>query len=183
MLVFDKDYYDNNIPNVNHPHYLKRAKWIADNVDSGRVIITGAGFGWIVFHLITLGVDVIGIESSQYAFKQSKVKGNMSNKCVSLFPFLFTDNIFSWNFLDCLNDDNVEAVCDNLNKAGKQIHILCIDNDDKQSQDYFDLGYFIKSIDYWFDLLPDAIFINYHTGKISNSCCLKIPTSWDRISE
>lgn len=183
MLVFDKDYYDNNIPNVNHPHYLKRAKWIVDNIDSGRVVIVGAGFGWTVFHLINFEVDVIGIELSQYAFEQSKVKGYMSNQCVSLFPFFSNDQIFSWNFLDCLNGDNVKDICDNLNGVEKQVHILCTDNDDKQSQSYFDLGYFIKPMDYWLDLLPDAILIDYHTRKVSNSCCLKIPTSWDRISE
>ena len=183
MLIFDKDYYDNSFPNVDHSHYSKRAKWIADNVDSGRVVIAGAGFGWTIYYLITLGVDVIGIELNQYAFEQSKVKGNMSNQCISLFPFFLTDKVFSWNVLDCLNENNVEAVCNNLNNAGEQTHVICCDNEDSESDNYKSQGFFIKGIDYWLDLLPDAIIVDYHTGKVFNSASLKIPLLWNKISD
>ena len=70
-----------------------------------------------------------------------------------------------------------------MNVTHKQIHIICTDNHDLQSEQYSKDGYFIKPMSYWINLLPKAILVDYHTGTVYNKELLKIPLSWDKISE
>lgn len=185
MIKFDKIYYRNNLPNINHLHYMKRAKWIKNNVSNGRIVIVGAGFGWTIFNLLEIGInDVIGIDKSEYVYQQSNVYENMVNCSVEEFIFFLTDNIFSWNFLDCIESEIIaEKICNKMNKTKKQIHVICCDNDDYDSENYKNQNYFIKPIEYWTNLLPDAKIIDYHSGKISDKSFLKVPLSWNKISE
>jgi hypothetical protein len=60
---------------------------------------------------------------------------------------------------------------------------LCCDNKDADSENYIKNGYFIKPIDYWKELLPNAILVDYHTEIVYNKDSLKIPLSWNIISE
>lgn len=187
-MIFNEIYYRENNLEQNHNHYQLRARWIRRWMKgkSGRVVIIGAGLGWTVRYLDELGIDVIGIEKSKYACKSGFA--GLVNKDIKDFQFISTDNIFSWNVLDCLKSEkDAEKICQCMNVTNKQIHILCIDNEDKQSEQYKKDGYFIKPMQYWMKLLPMAILVNYHTGGLYNLNIeisdLKIPLSWNLISK
>ena len=91
--------------------------------------------------------------------------------------------IFSWNVLDCLNEQKAVEIAKHLNKfKAQQIHVVCC-LEDKTSYKYIDQGYFIKSIDYWRKLLPNAIIVEYGTEHVYGSKSLKIPLSSHKVSK
>ena len=188
MIRSGKVYYQENNLLKDHNHYLLRARWIYRWMKKrvGRIIILGAGIGWTVHHLRVLGIEAIGLERSRYAVNNSVTP--LEKTAIQSYGFLSYDNVFSWNVLDCLKGEGeAKAIANRLKVVNNQIHVLCTDNEDLQSKEYKEAGYFIKPMQYWMELLPKAIFVNYHTGGLFNLNIeitdLKIPMSWGKISE
>lgn len=177
-LQFDERFFTEEIKDKDYPHYLKRAEWIANYINPNSIVyILGCGFGYLVKYLRNLGVNAIGIEIADYAFQNKKDDSILHSDVVDI-DYSNAHYLFSWNLLDCLNDQKAVEVANHINKfSAQQIHIICT------SEHYIEQGYFIKPMSYWEGLFPDAILIEYETRKVSNSGTLKIPLSWDLVSE
>lgn len=183
ILKFDERFFTEEIrANIDHPHFLQRAKWIANYIKLNSIVyILGCGFGYLVKHLRDLEVNVIGIEISDYAYEHRKNQSIILADIVNI-DYSNADYIFSWNVLDCLNEKKAVEIANHLNKfSAQQIHIVCC-LEDKTSQKYIKQGYFIKSILYWQKLMPNAIFVEYGTEKVYGIDSLKIPLSCNKVS-
>jgi len=171
-MDFDEKFFTEEIKgHIDYPHFLQRAKWIKSVIEKGvSVCILGCGFGHLVKHLIQLGVNAVGFDISRYAFEH-----RVSNlvMCGSAADVEIDSNtwVFSWNVLDCLDKITASEIAKNLSHINTQIHIVCC------SGDY--PGYFIKSKEYWEDLFPQAVIIDYQKPPSD----LHVPTSWGRVSE
>ena len=167
---------------TNHPHFLKRAKWIANYIEPNSIVyILGCGFGYTVKYLRDLGVNAIGIEVSEYAYNRKK-DDYIFNWDIIDCDFSNAHYLFSWNVLDCLNETKAVEIANHLNKfSAQQIHIVCC-LEDKPAKKYIDQNYFIKPIKYWQDLMPNAILVEYGTEKVYGIDSLKIPLSCNKVS-
>jgi len=169
-MEFDEEFFTKEINGeIDHPHFLQRAKWIKNYIPPGSwVCILGCGFGHLVKHLRDLGVNVFGVDVSVYAFN-CRVDEQVFCSPAESFKFPKGVYIFSWNLLDCLTEDIALKLSQNL-KGFKQIHVVCCSGDYKK--------YYIKPKKYWNILFPDAIIIDYE-NPFSD---LHIPLSWGRVS-
>jgi len=172
-MNFDETYYTTDIKGaIDHPHFKERANWIDEYItgDNPKVYILGCGFGYIIKHLRLLGVNAYGVELP-YAYSQ-RVTDYMFECDIKDADMSDADYIFSWNILDCLSDDSVKGIIENLKKfTCPQIHILCASGDYK--------GYFIKPVDYWCSFLPKAIIVDYETKTGLKG----LPLSWGFVSD
>jgi len=174
-MDFDEKFFTEEIQgHIDHPHFLQRAKWIKEYVpDYAVVYIFGCGFGHLVKHLRELGVNAYGYDVSLYAFEHrvSKFVYNISAENFKISDVLVSSAfIFSWNMLDCLDEETAKKISVNIKNFSNQIHVLCCYGNYN--------GYYIQSKGYWEDLFPNALIIDYH-HPISD---LNIPTSWGSVS-
>lgn len=172
-MNFDSTYYTTEVNGtMDHPHFAQRADWIKSYItgDNPKIYILGCGFGHLVKHLRLLGINAYGVELS-YAYSQ-RVIDEVFNVDIKDADMSDADYIFSWNVLDCLNDNNVEAVLENLNLFScPQAHVVCTTDDYE--------GYFIKSVAYWHNVLPNAHIISYE----DKSGLEGMPLSWGLVAE
>ena len=181
-LQFDERFFTEEIRDEDFPHNKKRAEWIVNYINPDSIVyILGCGFGYLVKHLRDLGVNAIGIEIAEYAYNLKK-DDSIVHESIENIDYSNAHYIFSWNVLDCLNEQNVMNIASHLNKfSAQQIHIVCC-LEDKTAHKYVNQGYFIKSVSYWQNLMPNAIFVEYGTEKVYGTESLKIPLSWDKVS-
>ena len=181
-LQFDERFFTEDVRDEDFPHYLERAKWIDNYIKPDSIVyIIGCGFGYLVKHLRGLGVNAIGIEIAEYAYNLKK-DDSIVHESIENIDYSNAHYIFSWNVLDCLNEQNVMNIASHLNKfSAQQIHIVCC-LEDKTAYKYVNQGYFIKSVSYWQNLMPNAIFVEYGTEKVYGTETLKIPLCWDKVS-
>lgn len=181
-LEFDERFFTEEIRDIDYPHFKERAKWIANYIEPNSVVyILGCGFGYLVKYLIDLGVNAIGIEVGKYAYNLKKDSSIILADIVDI-DYSNAHYLFSWNVLDCLNEQKAVETANHLNKfSAQQIHIVCC-LEDKTAHKFIDQGYFIKSIEYWRNLMPNAIIVEYGTEKVYSVESLKIPLSWNKVS-
>ena len=177
-MIFDERFFTEEIKDVDYPHYQKRAEWINNYINPNSIVyILGCGFGYTVKYLIELGVNTIGIEIGEYAYNNKKDNSIVFDDIVNI-DYSNADYLFSWNVLDCLTQQKAVDIANQLNMfSAQQIHIICT------SEHYIEQGYFIKPMSYWEGLFPNAILIEYETRKVFNSGSLKIPLSWNLVSD
>ncbi len=177
-LQFDEKFFTEDIKDVDYPHYLKRAEWIANYINPNSIVyILGCGFGYLIKHLRELGINAIGIEVGEYAYDRKKDDSIIYDDIVNI-DYSNAHYLFSWNVLDCLNEQKAVEVANHLNKfSAQQIHIICT------GEHFIEQGYFIKPMSYWEGLFPNTILIEYETRKVFNSSSLKIPLSWELVSD
>ncbi|MEE9438981.1 MAG: hypothetical protein V3V14_08285 [Saprospiraceae bacterium] len=183
-LEFDERFFTEEIRDEDFPHYLERAKWIDNYIEPDSIVyILGCGFGYLVKHLRDLGVNTFGVDIGDYA-NQNKKSDYIFKECVATINLTNADYIFSWNMLDCLDETIAPKIATNLNKHSvPQIHIVCCLEDVKSAQSFLEQGYFIKSIQYWQNLMPNAMFVEYNTEKVYGVDSLKIPLSAGKVSD
>ena len=181
-LKFDERFFTEEIRDEDFPHYLERAKWIDNYITKDSIVyILGCGFGYLVKYLRDLGVNAFGVEIAEYAYNLKKDDLIIHEDIVNV-DYLNAHYIFSWNMLDCLNETKAVEIANHLNQfSAQQIHIVCC-LEDKTAHKFINQGYFIKSIQYWQNLMPNAIFVEYGTEKVYGTESLKIPLSWDKVS-
>lgn len=177
-LQFDEKFFTEDIKDVDYPHYLKRAEWIANYINPNSIVyILGCGFGYLVKYLKNLGINAIGVELADYAYNIKKDDSILHADIINV-DYSNADYLFSWNVLDCLTEQKAIDVANQLNRfSAQQIHIICTD------EIFIAQKYFIKPMSYWQNLFPNAILIEYETRKVFNSLSLKIPLSWDLVSD
>ena len=172
-MEFDEQYYKTEIRGaIDHPHFRQRAEWIKATVPPDSIVyILGCAFGWTVKHLRELGITAYGIESSEYAYSQ-RVSEYVFHAKAEELPGYFQDAfIFSWNVLDCLNEESATKLAIHL-QGFNQCHIVSC------SGDY--PGYFIRPLAWWKTLFEFfAVFID-HENPISE---YHVPTSWGKVSK
>jgi len=154
-MDFNSDYYITDIKgSIDHPHFKKRADWIKEYIigNKPKIYILGCGYGFTVKYLRLLGINAYGVELP-YAYSQ-RIVDEIFSCDIKDADMSDADYIFSWNVLDCLNEESVKDVMNNLKKfTCTQVHVICTsDNYPK---------YFIKPVSYWKSFLPDAIFVDY----------------------
>lgn len=171
------------------PHFQKRAKWITSFVEpSKKIYVLGCGFGYVIKYLLQLGyTNIKGVELSDYAYQKAtelNLDSYIIHDCIAKVDYSDADLIISWNVLDCITPALAQEIANTLNKSvGVQIHIICT-IDDIGAQQYLEQKFYIQSIEYWQILFPNAVLVKYHSGKIyGTSTLLKIPLSWDKVSE
>lgn len=181
-LEFNERFFTEEIRDEDFPHYLKRAKWIANYIKPNSIVyILGCGFGYLIKHLRELEINAIGIEVGEYAYNRRK---DDSIICADIVDIDYSNAhyLFSWNVLDCLNEEKAVEIANHLNKfSAQQIHIVCC-LEDKTAHKFIDQNYFIKSVAYWQNLMPKAIFVEYGTEKVYGIDSLKIPLCGDKVS-
>ena len=182
-LEFDERFFTEEIRDEDFSHYIKRAKWIADYIEPNSIVyILGCGFGYLVKYLRDLGINVIGIEIADYAYNLRKDDSIIHADIVNV-DYSNAHYLFSWNVLDCLNEAKAVEIANHLNKfSAQQIHIVCC-LEDKTAHKFINQNYFIKSIKYWQELMPNAIIVEYGTEKVYGIDSLKIPLSCNKVSE
>ena len=115
-LEFNERYFTEDIKDRDYPHYLKRAEWIVNYINPNSIVyVLGCGFGYLVKHLKDLGVNVIGVEIADYAF-QNKKSDSILHSDVLDIDYSNADYLFSWNLLDCLNEQKAVEIANHLNK-------------------------------------------------------------------
>jgi len=189
-LLFDEDYFNSGNDGYkdyrDFPYFLKRAKFIKEVLQAKKIIVLGGAYGFLTKHLLDLGVESVTIDNSDYAYKQKTVfdENYIKNDIINLSKYtVFTeaDWIVSWNVLDCLNESNVDGVCNLLNSfKGKQLHLFSCSEDDN-SKLYIELGYFIKSHDYWKTKIPTANLACVDCNIIVSGDYTSIPISDDKV--
>jgi len=220
--TYDGDYYSGSGYGNNYGtakfqvHFDARAQWIIDIRSAenftGEIWEIGAGWGHVVKatrDLLPAGQksSVKGIVFSQYEDDMGATIGltpagalevvDAENK---IYPDM--DMAVSWSFLDSLppnNENKITGTVNKLiNKSSYQMHMLCMDNDDANSQQYKDQGYNIKTLAYWknkFDGVDvsagqTCILVDFHTGVNHRKTTsgwetvtgLNIPLLWSRVS-
>ncbi len=179
-ITFNEEFFNGDIgyqEYKNYPHFHDRAFWIKSNL-SGRILEIGSAHGFLIEELNSMGMQIEGIEKSEYAVSQvdSSINNKIITKDVVDHTFLTDeyDWIISWNTLDCLDDDtHAENVASILNKGAKnQLHIISM-HESPNSPSYIRDGYFMKTSKYWRNLFPDAILVCSECRKVYN------PTSFD----
>ena len=181
-MEFDERFFTEEIRDEDFPHYLKRAKWIVDYINPNSIVyILGCGFGYTVKHLRDLGVNAIGIEVGEYAYNLKKDDSIIYDDIVNI-DYSNADYLLSWNLLDCLNETKATEIANHLNGfSAQQIHIVCC-LEDNTAHKFINQGYFIKTVEYWQNLMPNAIIVEYGTEKVYGIDSLKIPLSWNKVS-
>jgi len=171
-MIFDKKFFTEEIKgHIDHPHFFQRAEWIQEYIkEDSTVYILGCGFGHLVSQLNCMGIFTYGVEISEYAYK-NRVSEYVLHESAEISIIGSDAYVFSWNLLDCLNEETAQKLAENLKHIKNQIHVVCCSGDYK--------GYFIKPIEYWEKLFPNAIIIDYEKPKSE----LHFPTSWGRVSE
>lgn len=163
--TFDEDYFKGGHYHLyqNYAHFRERATWTANNL-SGSILEVGCAYGYLILELDKLGISISGVDLSSYAVGNADksitsriVIGDIADQKYSSNNF---DWIISWNTLECLRDDqHAEAVASVLNNAAKsQLHIISMVGN-SNSASYLLNGYFMRSLEYWRKLLPDAVFV------------------------
>ena len=176
-MIFDETYYHTEIRGeVDHPHFQQRAEWIKEFIKqinpTAPVYILGCAFGYLVKHLRELGVVAYGVESSEYAVSQRVSEFVVCAKAETFpFPSYNPYYTFSWNMLDCLTEDVVSILSQNL-KNSIQIHVVCCSGDYPR--------YLIKPMEYWRKYFPAIVD---HTSKTSDPEGLGLPLSWGLVSD
>jgi len=219
-LNFDGDYYSGSgygdTYHLGTKHFDARAQWIidryAENSFVGEIWVIGAGWGHVVKaarDLLPAGQKsrVKGIVFSQFEKDQSMNVVGLPDGAIELIDaenkiYPDMDVCVSWNFLDSippLNENKATGIVNKLiNKAKWQTHIICMDTNDPNAQQYKDQGYNIKTRAYWrnkFDAVDvdsgqHCVLINYATGNNSrktsggwvNATGLNIPLVKDKVS-
>lgn len=59
-------------PYSDFDYFAQRAQYLADRFPNGRVLVLGAGWGFLVEHGLRLGLDIWGAELSSYAIQQGR---------------------------------------------------------------------------------------------------------------
>ena len=181
-ITFNERYFNDDRgigyrPYRNYPHILDRAIWIRDNL-SGSILEIGSAYGFLIFELDKLGIEIDGIDISSYAVSQAdkSIASRLKIGDVKDAPYSSNqyDWIVSWNVLDCLNDErHAQDVASVLNDAGEnQLHVLTMG---KYAQKYTDLGYFQRDYTYWRSLFPDATLICSDCRTVYGGSFTEIP--------
>lgn len=210
-LKFDEEYFEKGVGYGNYedyPHFNQRAQWLYNYITSnnltGKIYILGCGYGYVIKHLIDLGIPsnrIIGLETSTYAYQEATNLGvdqSLDTTDVKDFDFsavVDIDIIISWNVLDCLPNETIaQEVITKLNQmANLQFHIICVIDDDPDAQNYINQYYFIKDLSYWTNLFgkEEVVLVEYGTGRVWRRDVIdwkrepnwKIPLCWGRVSE
>lgn len=61
----------------NYPFFAQRAAWINQTVPTGKLLIAGCGWGYLVDELLKLGRDVWGIDASAYCVGKGIAPGRV----------------------------------------------------------------------------------------------------------
>lgn len=208
-FTFGEEFFKSNYDEYkNYPHFYERALWLNDyyisNKFSKKIIIVGCGFGYTIKHLLEINPDltdkVLGIDISQYCYEKAIEMGLEKHFILSdAIDFDWKneeiDLICSWNFLDCLPDEQKATELIELfnQNSTSQLHISCISDETNELIDYSSQGFFIRSIDFWANIIGGvaSIIVQYDSGNVYmlndyNEWVfiegLKIPLCWDKVS-
>jgi cyclopropane fatty-acyl-phospholipid synthase-like methyltransferase len=160
----------------NYPHFNQRATWIKNNL-TGNLLEVGCGYGYLLHELTLQGVECFGIDSSPHV--DTKVSNDLKARYEKIdikdysvgVPY---DWCVSWNVLDCLKDEiDAQTIATKLKQfATSQLHVICMEGTHFTKQ-----GYFIRSYEYWRNLLPNAYLVDYD-AKI-----VHVPTGERKLSD
>ena len=208
-FTFGEEFFKSNYGEYkNYLHFYERALWLNNyyisNKYSKKIVIVGCGFGYTIKHLLEINPDltdkVLGIDISQYCYDQAIEIGLEKNFILSdAMKFDWQsediDLICSWNLLDCLPDEQkATELIELFNKnSTSQLHISCISDETNELIDYSSQGFFIRSIDFWANILDGvgSIIVQYDSGNVYmlndyNEWVfikgLKIPLCWEKVS-
>lgn len=179
-IIYNKEFFNDGVgyqKYKNYSHFSQRADWIKSNL-KGKILEIGCAFGFLIEELNSMGIQIEGIDKSEYA--TSQINESISNKIITkdIADHIFLTNeydwIISWNTLDCLDDEiHAENIASILNKGTKnQLHIISM-HESPNSLSYIRDGYFLKTSKYWRNLFPNAILVCSECKKIYN------PTTFD----
>jgi len=60
-----------------YPFYAERAAWVRSIVPTGKVLVAGCGWGYLVDELVALGLDAWGIDASTYCVGRAVVSSRV----------------------------------------------------------------------------------------------------------
>ena len=185
-LAFEEEYFTTDEKGMKNykefPHFKDRAIYIRDTLNPIKgVIIFGGAFGYTNKYLDEFEINNINHDTSIYCYN-NKVCQNFETD-ITKVQWDDYDWLISWNVLDCLNNTNVDAICNTLNGFnGNQLHILCCDGH-TDSQKYKEQGYFIKSHEYWKEKLPTANLVCWDGKKTIQGTVSKVPLRAGKVSD
>jgi len=185
-LNFKEEYFttdENGMRNYkNYPHFLGRAVYIRDALKPSKgVVVLGGAIGYTNKYLDNFSINNINFDTSIYCYN-NKVCKNFETD-VTKIKWNTYDWIISWNVLDCLNDNNVDVICNALNNFNdEQLHIICCDGH-IGSDRFKKSGYFIKTHEYWIEKLPKANLVCYDCRETIQGTVIKVPLSGKLVSE
>jgi len=176
-ITFDEEYFTNsNIGYINYRddiRFYNRAKWLSE-LGYNHITVIGCAYGFTVKHLIDdfNFTNVKGVEKSAWAMTKGTEMGLLGYifpSDISLYNYANTDLIVSWNVLDTMASDiEVEILSSHLNSSEKtQIHVLSM-ADSANTQDYIDMGYLMRSYEFWRSMFPDAYLVCSECRKVYN---------------
>jgi len=174
-ITFDETYFnDGSIGYKNYSNNLRfyqRAEWLS-KLGFDHITILGCAYGYTIKHLIEdfNFTNVKGIEKSKWAVDKATELG-LAPYIYPLdaiyYDYIDTDLIVSWNVMDTLSsEDEALTIANYLNLFKKtQIHILSM-SDSPNTQEYIDMGYFMKPYSYWRSLFPNAYLVCWECKKV-----------------
>ncbi|MCK5017980.1 MAG: class I SAM-dependent methyltransferase [Candidatus Peribacteraceae bacterium] len=145
--------------------FKDHAKIVVDkyNLAGKKVLELGSAYGFTVEDLRDLGVDAYGIDVSQYAYDQasSVVQPYLTvadaRTELSKYKANEFDIIYSRWFLECISDDDLPDLVDEMNRISKQqVHVVR----KGKNPDYYNK----KTVQEWLDLSWEkgTVFLESH---------------------
>lgn len=136
--LYTKDYFENQggsnyTEYIDWPFFKERAGWLVETYNPKSVFELGCAKGFMIDHLVALGIDAHGVEISEYAYSQAKNKARIWNLDFTdeFLPINLRDDlVVSFDVLEHLPVDKVDQVVKWLKGAKQQFHMITTDEYD-----------------------------------------------------
>lgn len=131
--LYTKDYFENQGGSnyreyIDWPFFKERAEWIVKNLKPKKVFEIGCAKGFMINHLIDLGVKTEGVEISKYAVGEAKNSQFIHNTDFIDEPlpdsYYNADLVVSFDVLEHIPKDKIDTAMLVLKQAKKQFHMI-----------------------------------------------------------
>ena len=153
---------DYSIPWCTGEYYRDRAKRIFDfygDLVGKKVLVLGCAYGYMITDLRSWGVDATGIDWSQYAYDNAEAEAKPyitladARSEINNYKNNSIDLIVACEFLQCLEDTDIENFVTTANKKADDFYII----EQRNFVEGITTEYNGKTLEEWLGYLPPSV--------------------------
>ncbi len=158
-----------------YPFYAARAAWINEVQSTGKILVAGAGFGYLVDELTALGRDVYGFDAADYCVNNSaphttkadimnrsqlaSVKNTMNVTGINKIPCIITDDL-----LPCLTDAEITTALSEARRIATVLLHIITPGDPNDSTKVVGMNW--KLIEDWKSIVGNDLIYNTESAQV-----------------
>lgn len=120
-IVYDKEYYKKRTHYESRKDRIRKFLKAITETNPKRVLDVGCGQGFLVKALLERGIDATGIDYSRHAGKQIPDNFYMTEADLLPYPDNYFDVVFSSDFFEHLEEDEIDDVAEEMKRVGKRV--------------------------------------------------------------